>query len=119
MKVVEEFSRMELISLARTSLVRARLARQEAHTVREFDGYQDSISTPTGLSSRLEKLAREQRLMARRALQAVEIENEAEHLSGGIIMPLKECLDGKGFADWSTYIAQYGAHFFNGVDPER
>lgn len=111
----------ECVSLAQSSLIRARILRQEATIVTEISIEHFGAGFTSGLAQELHRKARVRRLHARAMLQIAERANGTLYRIGGssIVLPLQSLLNGRSFRSWAGYRWHYSKHkTFNGVDPE-
>lgn len=111
----------ELLSLARWSLIRARITRQEAVVESEFDNYYEEIAPGEGRSPGLHAIAHAQRVESKNLLQQAEKLNGELYLKYGSSQtsPLRLYLRGKNFRTWVAHRSQYNkSRLFRGVDPE-
>lgn len=109
----------KILSLACTSLVQARIMRQEADLDREFDLlYEVGPIGRRGADKKYET-AKKFRLLAKEALQELEKLNGRWYSRGQPIIPLKKCFNGRLFREWGEYAHQYKYNrLFCGSDPE-
>ncbi len=108
----------QLLALARTLLVRARIAKQHAVIV---------IETPSDIHSdaevrRVHHSYRQDayvfRKEAREILRLVEKKNGSRYLAGLPIFPLSICLSGSVFRNWPEYKSEYEFEtLYHGTDP--
>lgn len=112
----------ECIALAQTSLVRARVSRQEADVHAEFSNQIGNPPWNVGLVAGCRQMARAERLYSRSLLMKAERLNGQLYLELGsdAVVPLKTQLCGRDFRLWNEYAEEYlGSDLFRGVDPER
>jgi len=109
----------ECLSLARANIIRARITRQMAGIVAEFDRLYGSDYVENESSDDLYEMAKHYRGLVRKDLKAAEIENGKRFLTGEATSALKLALNGFKFREWGEYAHQYKyCRLFCGVDPE-
>lgn len=107
-----------LVDLAKEYLICARINEQEAQMMSEFDVLYGPDHLPANLASDLRAEARENRTLARVALQRAEQINGRLYSQGKSGVPLRSSLNGQNFRAWDCYSRLYhGNSLFAGQDP--
>jgi len=115
-----ETSRIEdCLSLARICLIRARIQRQEADVITEFERVHGHGTVVFGEAVTKYKLAKSSRNQVKLYLLAAESLIGKRWFQGRSFVPLKEALNGSKFREWGEYAQQYRHNpLFRGEDPE-
>lgn len=108
-----------MIVLAKSALIRARIARQEEvvhRTYIEVMGY-NKLAHQLAIMCKVD--AKEARADAKRILQDIEIMNGKRCMLGMSYYPLKHNLWGCAYRVWDEYKEEYlASEMFKGVDPD-
>lgn len=108
----------KLTALARTSLIRARIAKQKAKILEDFL----LVTRPANVvRQKLEEYrqdARFDRKEAREILIVIDLWNSKRYMNGQTYLGLCHTLNGREFRDWNEYRTLYEMEpLFQGVDP--
>ncbi len=108
----------ELVGDAMWSLLQSRVYEQEAIIHDELDALYGPNHYPYNMGDACRRLAKTERLEAKRTLKKIEILNGQLYLRGGRPTPLNVKLNGSVFRCWPAYAAVYAdSPLLKGVDP--
>lgn len=111
----------EYLTLVRSSLMRARVQRQEAIVLADYAKFVGPDEDQVERIRFISNMAWCNRGHARTLLVKIERLNGRLFLQGGsqAVFPLEKFLDGKNFKRWPEYQAEYSkSDLFKGVDPD-
>lgn len=107
-----------LVAVARTYLVRARIAKQKAVIVMETPNYTHSDAEVGLVALSYRQDAYRFRVKVRETLIAVDLWNSKRYMNGQTYLGLSHTLNGRNFRNWKEYETEYEFEMlYQGMDP--
>ncbi|MEE8599434.1 MAG: hypothetical protein V3S69_08040 [Dehalococcoidales bacterium] len=118
MKTLQGQEIFKLIALARTLLVRARIAKQYSVVVMENPNNIGPASEIRRVATSYRQDAYAFRQEAREVLKFVERANGRRYMRGLAVLPLMSSLNGRAFRNWEEHETEYEFEIlYQGIDP--